>query len=110
MQIQDLDLMIRELGDEKAASAEKKMGFELSGPETLNKARQQLAKKVEGEWLRAYDRIAKRYPRAIVPVRDGICFGCFTRQPSKSITADSAKTDELEICQRCGRIMFRFPA
>ena len=70
IQIQDLDLMIRELADGKTANAEKKMGFEMSGPETLNKARQQLAKKVDERWLRMYDRITKRFPRAIVPVRE----------------------------------------
>ena len=46
VQIQDLDLMLRELGNEKAASAEAKLGFKLHGPETLQKARDQLAKKV----------------------------------------------------------------
>ena len=41
MQIQDLDLMIRELGNERMASAEKKMGFELRGidPSTARERR-----------------------------------------------------------------------
>ena len=111
LQLQDLDLMIRELGNEKTASAEKNLGFELSGVETIQKARTQLAKKIEPPWLKGYERIVGRFPRAIVPMKDGICFGCFVRQPHKDSVDPAEDAQELECCQRCGRILcrFRFP-
>ena len=108
MQIQDLDLMIRELGNEKTASAEKKLGFQLRGTETIQKARQQLANKIDDVWLKRYERVCERFPRAIVPMRDGICFGCFVRQPAKSSVGKAEDPDAIESCQRCGRILFRF--
>ena len=108
IQIQDLDLMIRELGNEKTASAEKKMGFEIRGLDTLKSARELLAKQVEGELLRRYERLNGRFPRAIVPMREGVCFGCFVRQPAQRSVADSNDPERVESCEHCGRILFRF--
>lgn len=108
MQLQDLDLMLRELGTEPAAAAEKKLGFSLTGgAETIKKARAQLANQLSSDCLKMYERIATRYPRAIVPMRDGVCFGCFVRQPTKK-AAELEPEDQMEHCQRCGRILFRF--
>ena len=50
----------------------------------------------------------ERFPRAIVPMRDGICFGCFVRQPHKASVDPTEDPDELELCQRCGRLLARF--
>ena len=105
IQLQDLDLMIRELGNEKAVTAEKKLGFEISGIETLTETRQELAKKIDAELLRRYERLQSRFPRAIVPMRDGVCFGCFVRVPAQRSVGDLAK---VEACEHCGRILFRF--
>ena len=105
IQIQDLDLMIRELSNEKTASAEKKMGFELSGMEALKDAREALAKRLDGEWMRRYERITARFPRAIVPMREGVCFGCFMRQPAHKAVGD-VDPNRIESCQHCGRILF----
>src|SRR5687768_15716907 len=93
IQIQDLDLMIQEMSNEKTASAEKKMGFEIKGLETLRDTREALAKQVDGALLARYDRIQSRFPRAIVPMRDGVCFGCFVRQPAKRGVAGAAAAD-----------------
>jgi predicted nucleic acid-binding Zn-ribbon protein len=109
IQIQDLDLMIRELGNEKAASAEKKLGFnEIRGIETLRDTREQLAKKVDSGLLKQYERILTKFPRAVVPMRDNVCFGCFMRQPAKRSVTDAADPDRIEMCGHCGRILFRF--
>src|SRR5437879_542940 len=107
MQLQDLDLMIRELGNEKAMTAEKKLGFELRGIETLTDARQQLAKKIDPDLLRRYERVQGRFARAIVPMRDGVCFGCFVRQPAQKAVGDQPDPKLVESCQHCGRILFR---
>ena len=108
IQIQDLDLMIRELGNEKTASAEKKLGFEIRGIDALKDARELLAKKVDGDLMRRYERIQARFPRAVVPMRDGICFGCFVRQPAHKSVSDASDPERIESCQHCGRILFRF--
>ena len=105
--LQDLDLMIQELSDTKKANAEKKLGFELGDISTLEKARGELAQSVESELLKRYERLRVRYPRAIVAVKDGICFGCFVRRPARKSVEDGGQ--EIEICERCARILFRYP-
>jgi predicted nucleic acid-binding Zn-ribbon protein len=107
VQIQELDLMIRELSNEKTTSAEKKLGFVIRGVETLRDTREQLAKKVEVILLRKYERVTARYPRAVVPMRDGVCFGCFMRQPAQKAVVGAPETAQVESCQHCGRILFR---
>ena len=107
-QIQDVDLMIRELGNAETASAEKKLGFEIRGLETLKGARELLAQKVDSELLKKYERVRARFPRAVVPMRDGVCFGCFVRQPAKRSVTASDDPDAIESCQHCSRILFRF--
>ncbi len=105
--LQDLDLMIRELGDEAGVSAEKKLGFELRGLDTLKSARGQLAAEIDSELLKKYDRVRGRFPRAVVPMRDGVCFGCFVRQPAKRAVGGVEDPDAIEGCSHCGRILFR---
>lgn len=106
--LQDIDLMIRELGNEKTAKEEKKLGFELKGIETLREARDQLASKIDGDLLRRYERIIVRFPRAVVPMRDGVCFGCFVRQPAHRAVTGQVDESAIESCNHCGRILFRF--
>ena len=108
IQLQDLDLMIKELGDEKAAIAEKKLGFEIGGLDTLRSTREQLAKKIDGDLLRRYERMQARFVRAVVPMRDGICFGCFVRQPAHRAVGAAPDPSVIESCNHCGRILFKF--
>ena len=105
--LQDLELMIEELGDTKKLKAEKQLGFELGDPSMLTVAREELAESVDPGLLKKYERLRTRFPRAIVPVKDGICFGCFVRRPAKaSVSEDGA--DPIEFCERCKRIIFRY--
>ena len=102
--LQDLDMMITELSDKSVTNKVKKMGFELDGQDTLNESRAEVAAKLDKQVLAHYERLHSRYPRAVVPVRDGICLGCFVRQPA---TRKPTPLDLLvDTCQRCSRILF----
>jgi len=105
--LQDLDLMISEFGDTKTANAEKKLGFELGDLETLKGTREELAKSIDAALLRRYDRVRQKFTRAVVPVKDGVCFGCFVRRPAKLSGAEE-EGNEIEHCERCGRVVFRY--
>ena len=71
----------------------------------IEKARGELIAGIDSELVKRYERLRIRYPRAIVGLRDGICFGCFVRRPAKKSIEDGA----IEICERCSRILFRYP-
>lgn len=100
--LQDVDLMIREMTDQKTASQMSRIGFEVDAVDNLQKARDDLAKKINAELVSTYDRLMKRYPRAIVPVRNSICLACFLKQPTRYSGAD----DAIRFCSHCNRILY----
>lgn len=101
--LQDLDLMIREMGDQKTASQLRKIGFEFDEVATLQEAREEIASKVDRDLLTTYERLMKRYPRAVAPVRSGICLACFIKQPTQLSAADLEK---VRFCEQCKRILY----
>ncbi len=100
--LQDLDLMIREMTDKNTANEMTRIGFELNHVPDLHGARDDLAKKIDADLLAIYDRLMKRYQRAIVPVRDNVCLACFIKQPTKYIAGDPT----IRWCNSCNRFLY----
>ncbi len=100
--LQDLDLMIREMSDQKTASRMSEIGFNVEQIDNLNKARADLAGKIDLDLLGTYYRLMKRYDRAIAPMRDSICLGCFLKQPTRY----SGSEDTLRTCSHCKRFLY----
>lgn len=101
--LQDLDIMIREAEDEKLVKSEEKLGFKIDGLDKLKKTRKQLTLKIDPAVLQHYEKVSKKYKRAVVPVKDKICFGCFMKQPA---IAPHQGEFPLMICERCSRIQY----
>ena len=101
--LQDLDLMIREMTDHKTASQFRKIGFAIDEAGRLQQARAEIAARIEKDLLNSYERLMKRYPRAVVPVKNGICLACFIKQPTQLTTAD---LDKVRFCEQCKRILY----
>lgn len=99
--LQDLDLMIKEIEEVK------ELGFEVKGEglTSLSSARDELVQKIKKPLLAAYERLRNRYKRAIVPVKDDNCLGCFMKLPT-SITAHGRTDKEVLVCENCGRILY----
>lgn len=55
--------------------------------------------------LRLYDRVAVRHTNPIVPLRGGKCGGCHLKV-SSDIESASRKSENLAICDQCGRIVW----
>jgi predicted nucleic acid-binding Zn-ribbon protein len=102
--LQDLDMMLAEISDAAVSTKVKKMGLKLDGHDKLRESRTEVASRVDRALLAHYDKLHTKFPRAVVPVKDGICLGCFVRQPA------TRKPKELDLavatCQRCQRILF----
>jgi predicted nucleic acid-binding Zn-ribbon protein len=101
--LQDLDLMIRELSDKKTTTKLRKIGFEIDEAETLQEARGEIAARIDRDLLAAYERLMMRYPRAVVPVKSGVCLACFIKQPTKYSSTD---TGAVRFCHQCKRILY----
>ncbi len=65
-----------------------------------------LAVRIERGTLKLYERIMNsRNDRAVVPLRNGSCGGCFAEVPLQKV-ADIRKGDQLLTCDNCGRILY----
>lgn len=100
--LQDLDLMIKEMSDQKTANQMSRIGFEVNPVECLKEARAELARKINADHLTTYERLMNRYARAIVPVRNSVCLACFLKQPTKYNAADPI----LRLCSQCNRFLY----
>jgi predicted nucleic acid-binding Zn-ribbon protein len=54
-----------------------------------------------------YRRLSAGGGRAVVPVINGICYGCFVSIPT-SMTAHVVSHEELRNCDSCGRFLYGF--
>jgi predicted nucleic acid-binding Zn-ribbon protein len=99
--LQDVDVMIRE------RKSEEDLGFSVEGLESLETARKKLAEQIDSRTLRLYERLAKRYDRAVVPVIEHRCLGCSMTVPtSKRKLLGSGAASTMVTCESCGRILF----
>ena len=97
--LQDIDLMIEE-SNEVA-----KLGFSITGCGELEKAREDLAATISKPLLYRYERLRAKLKRAVVPVKNDICLGCFLRQPT-SIGVKGREDSEIFTCENCGRMLY----
>jgi len=83
--------------------AEKKKNWE-----TATAERKAAAKKIFGDLLDLYDRIAKKHPGSVLAqVRDGQCRACGLRAlPHMVQLLESDTNEELFRCESCGRILY----
>ena len=102
--LQDLDLMLKEAEDSKTSEELKQMGFKLEGVAELQHAREELAKRIRPQLLNRYERLAKSYGRAVVPVTGSLCLGCFVTLPTSYPSLQTK--DSFLTCESCGRILY----
>jgi len=107
VQLQDIDVLLREVKDPEMASQEEKLGFSLDNVETLEKARRRLASRIDGKLLQTYERMSRRFTRVVVPVEGTRCAGCRMSLPTSAIRARNPLSVDIENCENCGRILYR---
>ena len=102
--LQDLDIMIKEVKDKSTSRELENMGFELSGLDELQTARNNLAKKISRDLINRYEKLSKAYQIAILPITGHICLGCFSKLPTTFFSLKTKK--EIITCENCGRILY----
>lgn len=102
--LQDLEQMTREAQDATNREALEKMGFPVTGLDQLKEAHEKLEARIPRTLVSRYHRLSERLGRAVVPVVDGVCTGCFTNIPS--IFTSAVNQDKVVYCETCGRILF----
>lgn len=105
VELQDLDLMIKEASDTNKLKQEAKLGFKIDSVSKLEEAHQNLAKSIDPQLLEMYERLQRRYERAVAPVYRGVCLGCFATLPTA--LGQAVKSHEkVKVCENCGRILY----
>ncbi len=103
--LQDLSQLKRDLED----SSYEEIGFPAAKEEAMEALDAEIGRlrsEIEPALLRRYQSIARKYERPLVPVRDGVCFGCFVRFPTANL---SRVSEEPMTCESCGRLLYEVP-
>ncbi len=100
VKLQDLDNMIRDAG-----GLEAELGFKVQNVEKIRVARENLAADIPPRWLKLYERLRERYGRAVVPVDDRMCMGCFNAMPTGALPPNPNQADP-QLCESCGRMLY----
>ena len=105
--LQDIDMMIQEAKDPAQSEAHTDLGFKMTkNLDALVTSRGHLAEQLDQRTLGLYERMKKRYGRAVVPVEGQICLGCFMELPTKNVGVSGSRDDRVETCENCGRILY----
>ena len=102
--LQDLEEMIREAEDSQQRAKLEAMGFPVTGIEELHKALKALEDQITPGMRSRYQRLRQRTGRAIVPVVNGACTGCFTNTPA--VFTSSVNRGKVINCENCGRMLY----
>src|SRR5881296_3158670 len=106
VRLQDIDLLLREARDPKIAGHEVSLGFALENLGRVERTRQRLASQIDGRLLQTYERMSRKFDRVVVSVERRVCQGCRMGLPTSSASRTTSDAT-LEICQNCGRILYR---
>jgi len=66
---------------------------------------EELERRLSGPVGDQYRRVKSRHERTVVPVVDGVCYGCFMAVPT-AVAADADRNIEIETCDNCGRFLY----
>ena len=103
--LQDLDCMIVEVSNKDLKTLEKKMGLKIKGEEKLQEAKQTLEQSLPPAVLSRYQKLMKRFGRAVAPVVGNNCMGCYVSVP-KRLKVREIGNRELRNCERCGMFLY----
>lgn len=104
IQLNDVELLMKE--HQVGESVEAGLGFRLKEHrERLVILRQRLRDAISSEALGHFDRAWSRYGRALAPVSNGVCCGCFGRLPT-SMSPGSLNLDRVICCPYCARLLY----
>jgi predicted nucleic acid-binding Zn-ribbon protein len=111
LEIQDLTSKMRELEVEPGIQELEREHFQVDAPDAVRQLSEKIHEmedQLEPAVRRRYDRIVGRMERVVVPVINGVCYGCFT-SIAVSVAAEHGPRMGLETCENCGRFIYVLP-
>jgi predicted nucleic acid-binding Zn-ribbon protein len=112
LQIQDLKSQRRELIESDPTREVEEREFHIDIDEAvrqldarIEELKAELPPPVRGR----LDRFVKIGGRAVVPIINGICYGCFTAVPTASMPL-IGQNNRVNHCEHCGRFLYNVPS
>lgn len=109
LELQDLRSKLSELSDESSLLSEVEVAhFSIDPTEVqgrLAEKIQDLVEELDPRIKRRYDAIAKRLDRVVVPVINGVCYGCFV-SIATAHAGEERPNESLRTCESCGRFVY----
>ena len=84
------------------------IGFETVDPSAVDDEIESLKGEIEPEIMRRFETIRRKYDRPLVPMRRGVCYGCFVKFPTGRM-AELVDQDTPILCESCGRMLYQIP-
>jgi len=106
LELQDLKAQKREMEEtaETARDIEEDV-FQVRPEDAIDQLQEKIEEmeaSLDAEVASRYEQLANRRPRAVVPVLNGVCYGCFMSMP----TASTTRNDQLSWCENCGVFVY----
>ena len=107
LELQDLKAQKREMeeaAEESSLEIEKKV-FQVEPKQAIEQLQEKIEEMeaaLEPDVLKRYKPVANRRPRAVVPVLNGICYGCFMAMPTSMVRTN----DDIRWCEHCGSFVY----
>lgn len=108
MELQDLRAQHRALARESDLAEQEVEHFHIDPEEArtaLQNKIEELEDQLEPQVRGRYDRISPLRDRVVVPVINGVCYGCFVSIPTATV-GDREAHQELQSCESCGRFIY----
>jgi predicted nucleic acid-binding Zn-ribbon protein len=110
LQIQDLKSQRRELQESERDVEEQEFNIDIDDAlKQLDTRIDELKADLPPAVGARLDRFSKGAGRAVVPVINGICFGCFTAVPTASVL-ELGRNANVNYCEHCGRFLYVVPS
>ncbi len=110
LQLQDLRAQRNELAQDRGEREVQQEHFDLDIEEAvqeLDSKIQDVKESLDPDIRSRYERVARGRSRAMVPVINGVCYGCFVQTPT-AVAAEKSRggQDEIVTCENCGRFLY----
>jgi predicted nucleic acid-binding Zn-ribbon protein len=110
LQLQDLKSQVRELAEGEPDRVVEEQEFHVDIEQAVAQLDQrigELAQELPPAVRGRLDRFSRGSSRAVVPVLNGTCYGCFSALPTASTS--TMRNDRLNVCENCGRFLYVLP-
>ncbi|MCL7976508.1 MAG: C4-type zinc ribbon domain-containing protein, partial [marine benthic group bacterium] len=73
--------------------------------EILDGKIEELAGRLEAPVRARFSEVSQSLGRAVAPVLNGICYGCFVAIPT-AWSSEVSRNDRINVCDHCGRFLY----